>query len=86
MLKLPPACRPLPEGLFGEQSREQPLINTRWPGVAWTEMGEVEGEVPPLDRLLRCQNPNGFGPISEVLWERQVQCKQYRGGYTLALA
>ena len=66
----PQCCRPLPEVAFGEQSRQQPLINTRWLGVAWTELGEREEDVSHLERLLRCQNANSFEPMANVLWER----------------
>ncbi|GAB4817554.1 hypothetical protein N2152v2_004600 [Parachlorella kessleri] len=75
---------PLPEVVLGEQSRQQPLINTRWSGVAWTEVGEEEGDVPPLERLLRCQNPNGFEPMANVLWDSASDAEAVAGLQRLA--
>ena len=37
--------RPLPEAVFGAASLQQPLISTRWEGVACTELGETLAEL-----------------------------------------
>ena len=37
--------RPLPESVFGEASQQQPLISTRWEGVACTALGETLAEL-----------------------------------------
>lgn len=61
--------RPLPEAVFGAASLQQPLISTRWEGVACTELGETLAELDPLERLLRCENEAAFRPLAEALWE-----------------
>lgn len=61
--------RPLPEHVYGSLSMQQPLISTRWSSVACEEAGETLTDLPPLERLLRCENESAFGPISEALWE-----------------
>lgn len=65
----PSACRPMPEAVYGAASLQQPLLSTRWESVACTELGETVEGLPPLERLLRCENEAAFGPIAEALWE-----------------
>ena len=61
--------RPLPEAVYGPLSLQQPLLSTRWESVACTELGETLEDLPPLERLLRCEHEAAFGPIAEALWE-----------------
>lgn len=63
------ACRPMPEAVYGQASLQQPLLSTRWDGIACTELGETVDGLPPLERLLRCENEAAFGPMAEALWE-----------------
>lgn len=55
--------------MFGGASRAAPLIATRWDGVACAELGETLGELPPLERLLRCSHEPAFTEIAGALWE-----------------
>lgn len=61
--------RPMPEAVYGPLSLRQPLISTRWEGVACAELGERAEDLPPLERLLRCENEAAFGPMAEALWD-----------------
>lgn len=62
-------CSPLPEAVYGAASLQHPLLSTRWESVACTELGETVEGLPPLERLLRCENEAAFGPIAEALWD-----------------
>jgi tRNA-dihydrouridine synthase 3 len=59
----------MPEAVFGAASLQHPLLSTRWEGVAYAELGETLDTLPPLERLLRCENEAAFGPMAEALWE-----------------
>ena len=61
--------RPLPEEIFGTLSLQQPLISTRWEGVASAELGETLESLPILERLLRCENPSAHQEMAAVLWD-----------------
>jgi tRNA-dihydrouridine synthase 3 len=63
--------RPLPEAAFSDMSRERPLIGVRWPSAASVEAGEVEDDMSPLERLLRCQAEAAHAPIAETLWDAE---------------
>lgn len=60
--------RPLPEAVFGPRSRALPLMSTRME-LASAELGETADGLPPLERLLRCENEAAHGPIAEALWD-----------------
>jgi tRNA-dihydrouridine synthase 3 len=61
--------RPLPEDTFGTLSLQQPLISTRWEGVASIELGETVDSLPILERLLRCESDDAHVEMSTILWE-----------------
>jgi tRNA-dihydrouridine synthase 3 len=62
--------RPLPEGVYGELSKQQPLISTRWDSIAGTAMGQRVEDMTLLDRLLSCDNREGAHPaMANALWE-----------------
>lgn len=61
--------RPLPQAIYGERSLQQPLISTRWEGVAATEAGETLEGLGPLERLLRCEFDGAWEPMAAALWE-----------------
>jgi len=62
--------RPLPEGVYGELSKQQPLISTRWDSIACTAMGQRVEDMTLLDRLLSCDNREGAHPaMADALWE-----------------
>ena len=53
--------RALPESTFGEQSRQQPLMQTRFE--------ELPDEAPPLERLLNARGPEQHEWLASTLWE-----------------
>ena len=61
--------RPLPEAVFGELSLQQPLMSTRWEGVACAELGETLRSLGELERLLRCEAESAHLAIADALWE-----------------
>jgi tRNA-dihydrouridine synthase 3 len=61
--------RPLPETVYGDLSTRQPLISTRWEGVAAAETGETVEGLGPLERLLRCEYEGAWEPMAAALWE-----------------
>jgi tRNA-dihydrouridine synthase 3 len=61
--------RPLPEAVFGELSLRQPLISTRWEGVAAPELGETLEGLGLLERALRCEAAPAHEAIAAALWE-----------------
>jgi tRNA-dihydrouridine synthase 3 len=61
--------RPLPEAVFGELSLRQPLISTRWEGVAAPELGETLESLGLLERALRCEAAPAHEAIAAALWE-----------------
>jgi len=61
--------RPLPEEAFGTLSLQQPLISTRWEGVASPELGETVDSLPILERLLRCESDDAHQEMASVLWK-----------------
>lgn len=64
--------RPLPESVYGELSKEQPLISTRWDSIASTAMGQRVEDMTLLDRLLSCDNREGAHPaMADALWEAE---------------
>ena len=52
--------RPLPERLFGEQSLQQPLMQTRMPSTS---------DEPPLTRLLTSSDPAVHEQLAAMLWD-----------------
>ena len=67
----PCMCRPLPEAVYGEQSKTEPLLGVRR-GIASPELGETLDSLPLLERLLRCQHEPAHEAISACLWGRCV--------------
>ncbi|GLC44902.1 hypothetical protein PLESTB_001687100 [Pleodorina starrii] len=60
--------RPLPEEVYGPQSREHPLILTRQ-DLTDPRVGETPEALSWAERLLRCEHPDAHGAIAEALWE-----------------
>jgi tRNA-dihydrouridine synthase 3 len=61
--------RPLPVEQHGALSLERPLLSTRV--TLWDAGREAEGAegVPPLERLLRCENERAFVETAGCLWD-----------------
>ncbi|GIL91348.1 hypothetical protein Vretifemale_18979 [Volvox reticuliferus] len=60
--------RPLPEALYGAQSREHPLILTRQ-DLTDPRVGETPEGLSWAERLLRCEHPEAHGAMADALWE-----------------
>ena len=57
--------RPLPEDVFGGRPLDDPLLQSR---LGFAVDGEVEDDLPIVERLLRCESEDAHLAISEVLW------------------
>ena len=57
--------RPLPEDVFGGRPLDDPLLQSR---LGFAVDGEVEDDLPIIERLLRCESEDAHLAISEVLW------------------
>lgn len=55
--------------MYGDASLQHPLLSTRWESVACAELGETVEGLPPLERLLRCENEAAFEPMAHALWD-----------------
>ncbi|GLI71425.1 hypothetical protein VaNZ11_016639, partial [Volvox africanus] len=60
--------RPLPEAVYGAQSRERPLILTRQ-DLTDARVGETPEGLSWAERLLRCEHPDAHGAMADALWE-----------------
>ncbi|CAG9466320.1 unnamed protein product [Pedinophyceae sp. YPF-701] len=62
--------RPMPEDMFLEASREHPLINSRFDVAVAGLEGHPDGrDLPPLERLLRCQYDDAHEALASILWD-----------------
>lgn len=71
--------RPLPRDEYRALSLERPLLSTRV--TLWDRGKEAEGAegVPPLERLLRCENERAFDETSAVLWDAESDAEAVAG-------
>lgn len=60
--------RPLPESVYGAMAAEHPLLQTRLGIVAAAEE-TAAGDLPKLERLLRCELEEAHEAMSAALWD-----------------
>ena len=74
-------CRPLPEKVYRDKSREAPLLSMRQ-DLAAEELGETVESLGLLERLLRCESSVAHEQIASLLWDRYETL--YLCGITIA--